>query len=238
MTFRKRIAKAARRWPIHPQWLLGRRKPGPVIARLHGTVLDVGCADRWIERHLQPGTTYIGLDYPPTGNALYAARADVFADAAALPFATSSVDGILCLEVLEHARNPRAALREFARVLKRDGTLALSMPFLYPIHDAPHDYQRLTEHGLRRDMTAAGFEVLTLRKVGHSVRASGLLLNLALAGGPLARKRLVDYLMLPFVAIAVLIVNLAAYALSWVVADWNALGTGYEVEAVKDRVTA
>lgn len=231
MSIKKRIAKLARRLPIHPQWLLGSRKPGPAIAKLRGIVLDVGCADRWIERCLAHGAMYIGLDYPPTGTVLYAARADVFADAAALPFGSSSVDGVVCLEVLEHTREYQTALREFARVLKPEGTLVLSMPFMYPIHDAPHDYQRLTEHGLRRDMAAAGLGVVSLRKTGHSVRAGGLLFNLALVGGLYARRRLLDYLALPFVAVLVLVVNLTSWALSWVLPDWKALGTGYEIEA-------
>ncbi|MDO1527785.1 class I SAM-dependent methyltransferase [Fulvimonas sp. R45] len=231
----KRIMKLSRRLPIHPQWLLGTRKPDPAICKLQGTVLDVGCADRWIERRLAPGTMYIGLDYPPTGSTLYSVKADVLADAASLPFASSSVDAIVCLEVLEHTRDHRAALHEFSRVLKPRSTLVLSMPFMYPIHDAPHDYQRLTEHGLRRDIAAAGFEIVRLKKNGHSLRTAGLLFNLALAGGLYTRRRKIGYFMLPFAAILVLFVNIASLALSWMLPDWNALGFGYEVEAVKPR---
>lgn len=235
MNIARRTMKLSRRLPIHPQWLLGVRRPNQAIEKLQGIVLDVGCANRWIERYLAPGTVYIGLDYLPTGKELYAAHADIFADAADLPLTASSVDGVVCLEVLEHTREYQAALREFARVLKPRGTLVLSMPFMYPVHDAPHDYQRLTEHGLRRDVIAAGFEIVRLRKIGHSIRASGLLLSLALAGGLYTRKRLVDYARLPFVAVAVLIVNLVTYAMSWVLPDWKALGIGYDIEAVKSR---
>lgn len=233
MSIAKRIAKFGRRLPIHPQWLLGARKADPTIGKLKGMVLDVGCADRWIEPHLSLEATYIGIDYPPTGTCLYSARADVFADAATLPFASSSADAVICLEVIEHLSDYRAALHEFFRVLKPGGTLVLSMPFLYPIHDAPHDYQRLTEHGLRRDMAMAGFEILRLNKSGHAIHASGLLFNLALTGGLYTRRRLLDYAMLPFVAILVLVVNLASVALSWILPDWNALGFGYAIEAIK-----
>ncbi|HJR11285.1 MAG TPA: class I SAM-dependent methyltransferase [Rhodanobacteraceae bacterium] len=196
-------------------------------------MLDVGCANRWIERSLPPNTSYIGLDYPPTGQALYAARADVFADAAKLPFVSPSFDAIVCLEVLEHTGEYQAALHEFFRVLKPKGTLVLSMPFLYPIHDAPHDYQRLTEHGLRRDMAAAGFEIVRLSKSGHAIRTAGLLFNLALVGGLYTRRKPLDYVMLLFAAVLVFVVNLASAALSSILPDWNALGFGYEVEAIK-----
>lgn len=233
MSIAKRVAKLVRRLPIHPQWLLGTRKPSLAIGKLRGIVLDVGCADRWIEPHLVPDVRYVGLDYPPTGSCLYSARADVLADAANLPFVTASADAIICLEVLEHMRDPHAALHEFFRVLKPKGVLVFSMPFMYPIHDAPHDYQRLTEYGLRRDLTAAGFDIIRLNKTGHAIRASGLIFNLALSGGSYTRGGLFDYMLLPFVAVIILMVNLASFALSCILPDWNAIGFGYEVEATK-----
>lgn len=235
MSIAKRISKLGRHLPIHPQWLLGKRRLNPAIGKLRGIVLDVGCADRWIKPHLSSEATYIGLDYPPTGSTLYAAKPDVLADAAHLPFTTASIDAIVCLEVLEHTRDHRAALHEFFRALKPKGALVLSIPFMYPIHDAPHDYQRLTEHGLRRDIAAAGFEILALKKNGHSIRTAGLLFSLALIGGLYEKRRPLVYVVLPFAAFLVLIVNLASFALSWILPDWSALGFGYEVEAAKPR---
>lgn len=80
------------------------------------------------------------------------------ADLAALPFACSSVDGILCESVLEHVREARQALAEMARVLKPGGELFLAVPFLWPFHSSPHDYWRWTERGLCEDLHA--FEVV------------------------------------------------------------------------------
>jgi SAM-dependent methyltransferase len=50
-------------------------------------------------------------------------------DATALRFADASLDAILCLDVLEHVPDFRAALREFARVLKPGGALLLTVPW-------------------------------------------------------------------------------------------------------------
>ena len=47
------------------------------------------------------------------------------ADAHALPFRAHSFDGIIGLDVLCHLENPPAALREFHRVLRPQGTLIL-----------------------------------------------------------------------------------------------------------------
>ena len=52
-------------------------------------------------------------------------------DATALDFADASMDAILCLDVLEHVPDFRAALREFARVLKPGGALLLTVPWYW-----------------------------------------------------------------------------------------------------------
>lgn len=191
----------------------------------------MGCANRWVENYCSAGVEYIALDLPVTGKGLYAARPDIFADAARLPLNEASVDAVVCLEVLEHVSRPQAALAEFARVLKPGGTMLFSMPFMYPIHDAPYDFQRLTEYGLRRDLDAVGFDIIRLEKLGHAVRAAALLLCLALVGGIYERRSWVDYLRMPFAALGVLIVNVFAVIVAWAVPDWGALGSGYEIQA-------
>jgi SAM-dependent methyltransferase len=50
-------------------------------------------------------------------------------DATALRFGDASLDAILCLDVLEHVPDHRAALREFARVLAPGGALLLTVPW-------------------------------------------------------------------------------------------------------------
>ena len=225
------IAGYFHRLPCHPQWLLEPRRYQENVGLLNGKVLDVGCANRWVENHCSTAVQYIGLDLPMTGKKLYGARPDIFADAACLPVIEASIDAVVCLEVLEHVRNPQAALSEFARVLKPSGVLIFSMPFMYPIHDAPYDFQRLTQYGLRRDLDIAGFDILSLKKNGHAVRAAALLLSLALVGGMHARRRWFDYLRLPPALLGVTIVNIVGMLLAWVIPDWDALGSGYEVEA-------
>jgi SAM-dependent methyltransferase len=52
-----------------------------------------------------------------------------FGDVTALAFPDGSFDAVLSLDVLEHVPDYRAALREFARVLRPGGRLVLSVPF-------------------------------------------------------------------------------------------------------------
>lgn len=229
----KKWAKLLARTPLHPQWLLGPRIVPPGVANVSGLVLDIGAADRWIESKLSSGVEYLALDYPATGRDLYSARPTVFGDGASLPFGGACFDGVLCLEVLEHVPDPESVLKEITRVLKPGGRAWISMPFLYPLHDAPFDFQRFTEYGLRRSMRRAGLEITSLRKSGHAIRTAGLLVCLAIAGGVYTRRGWVKWLLLPVVAIMVLLVNVAAWALSFLWPDWSHIASGHELEVSK-----
>lgn len=73
----------------------------------------------------------------------------VVTDAQRLAFRDESFTVVLCTEVLEHLPEPQAAIDEMFRVLTPGGRLLLTTRFLFPIHDAPHDYFRFTKYGLR-----------------------------------------------------------------------------------------
>lgn len=222
-----------RRTPLHPQWLLARRDPPDWLASSHGVVLDVGAADRWVERHVPHVARYVALDYPDTATAMYRSKPDVFGDGCRLPVSDTCVDSLICLEVMEHVRVPGALLDEAERVLIPGGMLWLSVPFMYPIHDAPHDYRRYTEHGLRLLFSERQFEVLSLRGHGHCIRSAGLVSCLALAG-PLQRS--MAYKRIPLMLLAaclIPLVNCIAWLLSLAWPTWDAMPMVYEVQARK-----
>lgn len=235
--------QALRRWvemfrgtPLHPQWLLGRpeRLKGWLHRCARGVVVDVGCADRWVERHLPVGCTYIGIDYWATGRKMYGAKPDVFGDAALLPLPSASVDTVVMFEVMEHLRDPDAAASEIRRVLRPDGTLLLTIPFLYPIHDAPHDYQRLTLHGLRRTLGNAGLAIEDVEEGLSAAESAGLLLNLALSGlmAEAIASRHPALVLAPLLAILVPAINLGAWLCARLLPSWPAFSAGYRVRAV------
>lgn len=66
-----------------------------------------------------------------------------------LPFADASFDTVVLTDVLEHLAYPDRLMGEIARVLRPGGSLVLGVPFLYPLHEQPHDHQRYSEHRLR-----------------------------------------------------------------------------------------
>ncbi|HEU4929781.1 MAG TPA: class I SAM-dependent methyltransferase [Candidatus Krumholzibacteria bacterium] len=133
---------------------------------LSGTlVIDVGCGQSPYRAFVSQFPRYIGLDAP--GHPDSGERPDVLGDACELPFRSASADAVLCTEVIEHVTDPLRLLSESYRVLKPGGSMILSAPFTWHLHDEPHDYWRFTEFGLRLLCERAGFRVGTVRATNH-----------------------------------------------------------------------
>jgi SAM-dependent methyltransferase len=84
----------------------------------------------------------------------------------ALPFESASFDTVLLTDVLEHIPEPMNLVCEIARILRPGGKLILGVPFLYWLHEVPHDYYRYTEFALRRFCRRSGLRVLELVPYG------------------------------------------------------------------------
>ncbi|MFN3580523.1 MAG: hypothetical protein ACK4VV_08650, partial [Pseudomonas sp.] len=109
----------------------------------------------------------------------------------------------------------------------------ISMPFLYPLHDAPFDFQRFTEFGLKRAAQEAGLEVRLLQRSEHSIRTAGLLFSLAIAGGVTTTKGWSKFLLIPFALAAITFTNLSAWALSYIWPDWKPMSQGFAMQVRK-----
>lgn len=107
---------------------------------------------------------------------------------APLPFDDVSFDTVILSDVLEHVPSPQALWREMARVLAPGGHAFVNVPFLYGIHEAPHDYGRYTEFALRRFAAEAGFEVVLLDNVGGSAHVFADLVGKHLARVPVVGR--------------------------------------------------
>jgi SAM-dependent methyltransferase len=133
--------------------------------------------DRFIAAHASSGRTLdIGAQNSPYA-ALFPNRialdikpgrgVAVIGDAQALGIGSETFDAIVCTEVLEHLPEPRRAIDEMFRVLRPGGSLLLTTRFLFPIHDAPHDYFRYTKYGLRHLLQQ--FEIVELEEETDAV---------------------------------------------------------------------
>lgn len=216
----KRSEIALRRTPFHPQWLayqFKRQQTQWVQQNASGCVLNVGSGHGDIEDTLDHVSHIVSLDYPETGANLYRSRPDVWGDAQHLPFGDNSIDTVLLLDVLEHVDDDLRALDEVCRVIRANGQLLLSIPFLYPLHDEPHDYRRLTEHAIRNHLQSRGLVIASCAAVGHPIQTASLLMAIALAKTALsavANRSVLSPLFVAVAAIGVPVVNLVGACLA------------------------
>jgi SAM-dependent methyltransferase len=101
---------------------------------------------------------------------------DRVASVYALPFSDGYFANVLCMSVLEHLEDPARAIREMHRVLKPGGRIFVSVPFLFPIHDAPGDYWRFTKYGLQY-LFREGWNVVHLRAETDAQESFAVLLQ-------------------------------------------------------------
>ncbi|MCP3929186.1 MAG: SAM-dependent methyltransferase [Bacteroidetes bacterium] len=128
-----------------------------------GTMIDIGCGEA-IYRTQVPSRVikYETLDIEQRiENVDYVASV-----MAMIPIEDQQFDCGLCLEVLEHIENPTKALSEIYRILKNDSVLIVSVPHLSRIHEAPNDYFRFTQYGLRKILERTGFEIIEIKLRG------------------------------------------------------------------------
>ena len=147
-----------------------------------GVLVDVGCGRMPYRGQIEPLVQkYIAIDSPQTSK-LYRGKwsPDFFADATHLPLKNDSVDTVLLFQVLEYLEDPDAALSEMYRILRKNGKLLISVPFMYPIHDVPYDLARYTESMLIRMMKKNGFSVIEFKSEGTFLEFWGQSLNVYL----------------------------------------------------------
>ena len=135
-------------------------------AHARGDLLDLGCGKvPFYEAYRPLISNCTCVDWPgsPHGNL----HVDQFCDLSkTLPFNDGTFDTVISSDVIEHLPDPMLAFKEMARVLRPGGKLILNTPFLYMLHEVPHDYYRHTRYSIDRLSTEAGMEVLELRELG------------------------------------------------------------------------
>ena len=103
----------------------------------NASIVDVGSGPERL------GEEFINLDVYPFP------EVDIVADAEALPFKDGSVDAVVSESMLEHVPHPTVVAKEMVRILKKDGVLYASAPFIHPYHASPDDFGRWTMSGLK-----------------------------------------------------------------------------------------
>jgi SAM-dependent methyltransferase len=154
---------------------IGSRIIGDLMAALYasaiktyakGHLIDLGCGKVPLYGMYQDGTTAVTcVDW---ANSLHkTSHIDHYVDLnKELQFSDNTFDTALCADVLEHIWRHDVLWHEMSRVLKPGGHLILGTPFLYMIHEPPHDYFRWTSFSLRQACKDVGLDVIELMPVG------------------------------------------------------------------------
>ncbi len=127
-----------------------------IINKYHikNSLLDVGCGQKPLRNFFVNSTVYHGIDFKnySTTKDFPKSKPDYYfsngyKQTLNLPFADNSYHNCVCFQVLEHHPNPQKLISELIRVTKREGYILITAPFLYPLHEIPNDYQRITIYG-------------------------------------------------------------------------------------------
>ncbi len=129
-----------------------------IAYHIKGDVLDVGCGKKPY-KHLFQTNKYIGIEVEQEGHDHTNEDVDVFYDGNRIPFDDATFDSAITSQVLEHVFTPDAFLTEINRVLKPNGKLLLTVPFVWDEHEQPYDYARYSSFGLKSLLQKNGFEV-------------------------------------------------------------------------------
>jgi len=117
------------------------KKYSPAIT---GKVLDLGAGKSPYKMFFRNADKYVRLD-----NRDYK-DIDIVADISKkIPVKNGDFDSIICIQVLEHVKDPKHVINEIHRILKKDGKCLLTTHMAAPLHGEPYDYYRFTKYALK-----------------------------------------------------------------------------------------
>lgn len=128
-----------------------------------GCVLDYGAGN-------SPYRQYISCDRYVTADVSQNLAGDIqhlLVPGERLAVEAASFDAVLLLDVLEHVPDPDFVLGEIRRLLAPNGSLFISVPFIYREHETPYDFARYTVFGMRELIRRQRGKIVRLGKAGN-----------------------------------------------------------------------
>lgn len=175
-----------------------------VMDRFSGRLLDVGCGKMPYKDLIMKGTAvreYVGLDLETA--ILYDLKSTPHFrwDGRNMPFEGGNFDCAIATEVLEHCPNPEMVLKEIQRVLKPGGYFFFTVPFLWNLHEVPHDEYRYTPFSLQRHLEHSGFQDVEIIATGGWHASMAQMLGLWVRRSPMkeTKRNLLSMLIKPII---------------------------------------
>jgi len=158
----------------HPYFLLRKELYKAIVKYKHympGKMMDFGCGSSPYKSLFTHVDFYVGVDYHSEGHSHEIEEIDVYYDGKVLPFPDNHFDSIFSTEVFEHVFNLPEILIELNRVLKPEGKLLFTCPFVWVEHEIPVDYARYTRFALKNLIEKTGFRMVVEDKTGNYITA-------------------------------------------------------------------
>ncbi len=140
-----------------------------VLPDLRGNLIDIGCGKMPYKKYILENSNvvnYSGLDIENAITYDVNIKPDFMWDGISMPFNNESFDCAFGTEVLEHCPEPNTVLKEVNRILKPNGILFLTVPFLWNLHEVPNDEYRYTPFALERHLKESGFKDIEIKATG------------------------------------------------------------------------
>jgi SAM-dependent methyltransferase len=137
-----------------------------IVDKFGGSILDFGCGTAPYIDIYREKTSKITLS-DITKKINFESDFIVSNGNASLEFQNQEFDTIFCSEVLEHISNPFNLMNEFSRILKSQGTLIVTCPFIYPMHEIPNDFWRITPYAMKHLAEMNSFTITQVIQVGN-----------------------------------------------------------------------
>jgi SAM-dependent methyltransferase len=134
---------------------------------MNGKLLDVGCGSKPYVT-LFDVDEYVGLEVDTSQTRRFSSADYFYEELSKFPFERDSFDSILCNQVLEHVPFPDLFLKEINRVVKVNGKLLLTVPFVWGEHEKPNDFRRYTSFGIIDLLERNGFRIVSHSKIGNN----------------------------------------------------------------------
>ena len=178
------------------------------LVRLSGEILDIGCGKMPYKEYILKNsevTKYIGLDIEEALVYDSKVKPDFTWDGINMPFENNSFECAFGTEVLEHCPEPEVILKEVHRVLKEDGIFFFTVPFLWNLHEVPHDEYRYTPFSLQRHLENSGFKNIEIKALGGWHASMAQMLGLWVRRAPMnpKKRKILSLILKPFILLLI-----------------------------------
>ena len=159
--------------------------------KFNGKLIDIGCGSKPFKKLFKNINSYKGIDFKDysvnrhfsSDTPDYYFNKDYY-KTLKLPFKNNSFNTTVCFQVLEHHVSPAKLVAELFRITGKGGFILISFPFIWGLHEEPHDYCRLTNYGFNKLIEEHDVEFICYKKLGSlfstiSILVNGALVNLS-----------------------------------------------------------